>query len=350
MMQDMSQLCLFAGLRRSGETPARMLPDEANRLSAYLRGAEEARGLILSLGMSCPATLSAVLPKYSPPAVAKAKVAGPSAPGATAATILIDSDDENDECVDVELGGSRASSTEIGDSSSVTAPASILTDTIIPLDCDDSEEAVELEAALLPSQHDTLSDVAAVETIEHMPCVGNVLVPQVPGSASSVPRVARFGRIMISTITTGGAVAQIPLCSALSMLRANYSLSADRALRIMNASKQQLTVLHDVSDDFVTEGAFVAVRMDTGVEVGRVARIGTVKVRGAGFLQCSSPVSLRDHPAGMFLWFQWLDRIPFDLMTGENLILSAGASKPLASDLLYQYHDEFYNDGGELLA
>jgi hypothetical protein len=106
----------------------------------------------------------------------------------------------------------------------VPAPASILTDTIIPLDCDDSEEAVELEVALLPSQHDALCDVNTVEVNEHMQCVGNVLVPQVPGS------------------------------------------------------------------------------------------------------------------------------IPFDLMTVENLTLSDGAAKPLASDLLYQYHDEFYNDGGELLA
>ena len=68
------------------------------------------------------------------------------------------------------------------------------------------------------------------------------------------------------------------------------------------------------------------------------------------FFQCSSPVSLRDHPAGLMLWFQWLDRIPFDLMTVENLTLSDGAAKPLASDLLYQYHDEFYSHGGELLA
>ncbi len=65
---------------------------------------------------------------------------------------------------------------------------------------------------------------------------------------------------------------------------------------------------------------------------------------------CSSSVSLRDHPTGMLLWFQWLDRIPFDLMTVENLTLSDGVAKPLASDLLHQYHDEFYNDGGELLA
>jgi hypothetical protein len=52
----------------------------------------------------------------------------------------------------------------------------------------------------------------------------------------------------------------------------------------------------------------------------------------------------------MLLWFQWLDQVRFDLMTVESLTLSDGAAKPLASDLLYQYHDEFYNDGGELLA
>ena len=110
---------------------------------------------------------------------------------------------------------------------------------------------MELEAALLPSQHDALGDVDAVEAIERITCVGNILVPQGTCNTSRAPRVARFGRIMISTITTSGAVTQIPLSSALSMLRANNSLPADSALLIMNASKQQLTVLRNVSADFV---------------------------------------------------------------------------------------------------
>ena len=38
-------------------------------------------------------------------------------------------------------------------------------------------------------------------------------------------------------------------------------------------------------------------------------------------------------------------------MTVENRDLTlSGVAKSLPSDLLYQYHDEFYNDGGELLA
>ncbi len=112
-------------------------------------------------------------------------------------------------------------------------------------------------AAWCTPVHDALIDVDAVEPMEQMPCVGNVPVSQVPGNTgtSCVSRVARFGRVMISTITTGGAIVQIPLSSALSMLRTNYLLSADRALRIMNASKQQLAVLHNVSDDFVAKGA-----------------------------------------------------------------------------------------------
>jgi hypothetical protein len=102
--------------------------------------------------------------------------------------------------------------------------------------------------------------------------------------------------------------------SALPMMRANYLLSAHRALCIMNTSRQQLTVLIEVSDGFVTDGTLFAVRMDTGHEFGRVASVASdwyiecswCRVSSV-FLSTVTAVSFHDHPAGMLMQFQWLD-------------------------------------------
>ena len=150
--------------------------------------------------------------------------------------------------------------------------------------------------------------------------------PLVPATAPAVTRSKgeRFGRIMINTVTPDGTKA-IALSSALALLRVNFSLSADRALRIINASKQRLSVLDDVPGDFISLGTnvAVAVAMDTGIEIGCVICIGALgKGRSSQIVACGAPVSLKEHPAGLLVWLKWFDRIPFASMTTANVAIS----------------------------
>jgi hypothetical protein len=129
---------------------------------------------------------------------------------------------------------------------------------------------------------------------------------------------------MINTVTPDGTKA-IALSSALALLRVNFSLSADRALRIINASKQRLSVLDDVPGDFISLGTnvAVAVAMDTGIEIGCVICIGALgKGRSSQIVACGAPVSLKEHPAGLLVWLKWFDRIPFASMTTANVAIS----------------------------
>ena len=131
------------------------------------------------------------------------------------------------------------------------------------------------------------------------------------------------------------------------MLRVNFSLSADRALRIINATKQRLYVLDVVSSDFISLGTNVVVAMDTGIEIRRVICIGALgKGRSSQIVACGAPVSLKEHPAGLLVWFKRFDRIPFASMTPANVAISDEHGWPASTDLLYRFHPEFYNDGG----
>ena len=83
---------------------------------------------------------------------------------------------------------------------------------------------MELEAALLPSQHDALCDVNTVEVNEHMQCVGNVLVPQVPGS---IP----FDLMTVENLTLSDGAAK-PLASTCSTnITTSFTMTAVRCWR-----------------------------------------------------------------------------------------------------------------------
>lgn len=120
-----------------------------------------------------------------------------ASPAAASEAVRVDSDDENDDaCVDYELGGPR------NEGVSVSTIAGFPTNPIVvaavpPSDAMSSDASVvdddDLAAALIPLQHSSLGDTELLPAPE----------PLVPATAVALKRSKgeRFGRVLINTVT-----------------------------------------------------------------------------------------------------------------------------------------------------
>ena len=97
-------------------------------------------------------------------------------------------------------------------------------------------------------------------------------------TAAAMAAHSRFGQLYLNVVF-GGLAKRVPMSVVLAMFRLNHSLSADRALRIIAAAKQKVSLLCEAGYDLVFTGMFVAVRMDTGLEFAIIDRIGAFKSR-----------------------------------------------------------------------
>lgn len=169
------------------------------------------------------------------------------------------------------------------------------------------------------------------------PMVAEAVLSTATGSTLPPISFNKHGQPLLNVVVKGKSMT-LPLSAVLALLRVNFALSADRAVRIAEAVRQKAT-LCSPSNESVTCGSYVGVLMDTGLEFGMVDRIGAFKSRGSGIVYTRNAVSLSVIPRGLQVWFKWFEKVPVEELVGIDGLPSDCSTGAVP---LYRHHALYY--------
>lgn len=158
------------------------------------------------------------------------------------------------------------------------------------------------------------ADVATSDSPEDVPAAAGPIAELPPQPPHTIP---------VFDEVSGKFIGYIFITTLLSILASDNKASADRAIRIRDATKlQRQAVLRSFGDHIIEIHADIGCVFETDgqlrVEYGRIERIG---LRGGKKTKnINGTVSLQSRPSGVVIWCAWYEEVPVQSLLKEIMI------------------------------